>query len=137
MNTFEQLTWQAALAGRWIARIAGTLMVLFLLAFVIGEGFPNLAQMTARERLYGLGMAALFLGLVVAWFREGWGGLLSLAGWGFLAVLAHRPPWSLPFTIPATIGLLHLGCWWRLRHNGAAARAGHAAGDEPERPFAG
>ncbi len=90
-------------------------MFLFLLAFVFGEGPPPLARMTAREQLYWLGMGALFLGLILAWFWEGWGGLLSLLGWGFLAVLAGKPVWNLLFSIPAAIGLLHLLCWWRLR----------------------
>jgi hypothetical protein len=90
-------------------------MVLFLLAFVFGEGPPPLARMTVREQLYALGMGGLFLGLIVAWFQEGWGGLLSIAGWGFLGILARKPAWELPFSIPAAIGLLHLACWWRLR----------------------
>ncbi|HEV3201749.1 MAG TPA: hypothetical protein VGZ73_27820 [Bryobacteraceae bacterium] len=110
-----RLTWQAALAGRWTARIVGSLMVLFILTFVFGEGPPPLLRMTTREQLYALGMASLFLGLVVAWFREGWGGLISLLGWAFLAVLARRPAGDLPFSIPAAAGLLHLLCWWRLR----------------------
>ncbi|MGA2273291.1 MAG: hypothetical protein ABSH00_07045 [Bryobacteraceae bacterium] len=115
MTTLAQLTWQGAVAGRWVARIGGTLMVLFLLAFLAGEGFPPLAQMTTREQFYALGFGSLFVGLVVAWFREGWGGLLSVLGWTFLAVVARRPAWDLPFSIPAAIGLLHLVCWWRLR----------------------
>lgn len=115
MNLFARLTWQAALAGRWTARIMGSLMVLFILTFVFGEGPPPLLRMTAREQLYALGMCSLFLGLVAAWFREGWGGLLSVLGWAFLAVLARRPAWDLPFSIPAALGLLHLLCWWRLR----------------------
>jgi hypothetical protein len=90
-------------------------MVLFLLAFVFGEGPPPLARMTVREQLYWLGVVSLFLGLIVAWFREGWGGLLSVLGWGFLAVLAGKPVWNLLFSIPAAIGVLHLLCWWRLR----------------------
>ncbi len=115
MNTFARLTWQAAVAGRWTARILGTLMVLFLLAFVFGEGPPPLTRMTGRELGYALGVGGLFLGLIIAWFWEGWGGLLSVLGWGFLAVVAKRPPWDLPFSIPAAIGLLHLVCWWGLR----------------------
>ena len=115
MNQFVRLTWQAALAGRWTARILGSLMVLFVLTFVFGEGPPPLLRMTVREQLYALGMGTLFLGLVVAWFREGWGGVLSVVGWAFLAVLAGRPAWDLPFSIPAATGLLHLLCWWRLR----------------------
>lgn len=115
MNPIPTLTWHTALAGRWTARILGSLMVLFILAFVFGEGPPPLLRMTAREQLYAVGMACLFLGLVVAWFREGWGGLLSLLGWALLALLAKKPAWDLPFSIPMAIGLLHLLCWWRLR----------------------
>lgn len=71
--------------------------------------------MTTRELLFALGLGCLFLGLILAWFREAWGGLLSVLGWGFLAVLARRPAWDLPFSILGAIGLLHLLCWWRLR----------------------
>jgi hypothetical protein len=115
MNPFARLTWQAALAGRWTARILGSLMVLFGLAFIFGEGPPPILRMTAREQLYALGMGSLFLGLVVAWFWEGWGGLLSVLGWGLLAVLARKPAWDMPFSIPAAMGFLHLLCWSRLR----------------------
>jgi hypothetical protein len=115
MAPFSKLTWQAAVAGRWTARIMGTLMVLFLVAFVFGEGLPRLSQMTGREQLYSLGLGSLFLGLILAWFWEGWGGLLTVFGWGFLAVLTRWPPWGLMLSIPAAVGLLHLLCWWRLR----------------------
>lgn len=116
MIPFSKLTWQAAAAGRWTARILGTLMVLFLLAFVFGEGPPRFSQMAGREQLYSLGLlGGLFLGLILAWRWEGWGGLLSMLGWAFLAVLSNRPPWALMLSIPAAVGLLHLLCWWRLR----------------------
>jgi hypothetical protein len=115
MIPLSKLTWQAALSGRWTARILGTLTVLFLAAFVFGEGPPRFSQMTGREQLYSLGMGSLFLGLILAWFWEGWGGLLCMLGWGFLAVLSNRPPWNLVLAIPAAVGLLHLLCWWRLR----------------------
>jgi hypothetical protein len=128
MTTFARLTWQAAVAGRWTARILGTLMVLFLLAFVFGEGLPSLARMTAREQFYALCLGGMFLGLIVAWFWEGWGGLLSVLGWGLLGVIAKLPVWLLPFSIPPAIGLLHLLCWWRLRSQPAAPAPGNAAG---------
>jgi hypothetical protein len=121
MTHFDTLTWRAAVAGRWAARIFGTLLVLFLLAFVFGEGPPSLARMTTQERLYGLGLCALYLGLAVAWFREGWGGLLSVLGWVFLAAIARHAPLELPFSIPAGIGLFHLLCWWKLRYPGPPA----------------
>jgi hypothetical protein len=115
MIPLATFTWRAAMTGRWIARILGTLMVLFVLAFVFGEGAPSLIGMTAREQFYALGMACLFGGLILAWFREGWGGLVTLLGWGVLTVLAKKPVWDLPFSIPAATGLLHVLCWWRLR----------------------
>jgi hypothetical protein len=115
MTQLNRLTWQAAAAGRWIARIGGALMVLFLLAFVFGEGPPRFGKMTTRENLLALGMGSLFLGLIVAWFREGWGGLLSVLGWGFFGLVEKRPMWDWPLSIPAAMGLLHLVCWWRLR----------------------
>lgn len=115
MTQTDSLTWQAAAAGRWIARIAGTLLVLFLLAFIFGEGPPPFGRMTARENLLALGMGSLLLGLIVAWFREGWGGLLSVLGWGFFGLVEKRPVWDWPLSIPAAMGLLHLVCWWRLR----------------------
>ena len=122
MAPFSNPTWQAAVAGRLTARILGTLMVLFLLAFVFGEGLPRFSEMTGRERLYSLGLGGLFLGLILAWRWEGWGGLLSVLGWGFLAVPGRRPPSDLVLTLPAAVGLLHLLCWWRLR--GSAPPAG-------------
>ena len=115
MNAFRRFTWQGALAGRWTARILGSLMVLFFLTFVFGEGPPPLVRMTTREQFYALGMGSLFLGLAVAWLWEGWGGLLSLLGWVLLAILARKPAWDLPYSIPAALGFLHLVCWWRLR----------------------
>ena len=41
MITMQNFTWQAAVLGRWTARILGTLAVLFFLALVFGEGPPN------------------------------------------------------------------------------------------------
>lgn len=70
--TLAGLTWQGAMTGRWIARISGTLLVLFVLTFLVGEGFPPLTRMTTREQFYALGFGSLFVGLVIAWFWERW-----------------------------------------------------------------
>jgi hypothetical protein len=115
MTAFDTFTWQAALAGRWTGRILGSLMVLFILVFVFAEGPPPLARMAVREQLYALALTCLFLGLILAWFYEAWGGLLSIVGWVLLLALARQPAWNLLFLIPAALGLLHLVCWWRLR----------------------
>jgi hypothetical protein len=57
--------WRAAVIGRWTARIAGTLMALFFLAFFVGEGFPNIFRLHWRESLSVLAMSAAVVGLAV------------------------------------------------------------------------
>jgi hypothetical protein len=39
------VAWRAAVIGRWTARIAGTLMALFFLAFFVGEAFPPIFRL--------------------------------------------------------------------------------------------
>ena len=65
--------------GRWTARIAGTLMALFFLAFFVGEGFPNIFRLPWRESLSVLAMSAVVVGLLLAWIWEGLGGAVVLA----------------------------------------------------------
>jgi len=113
--SFTAFTWQAAVAGRWTARILGTLWVLFFLAFVFGEGPPPVMRMPPREQFYLLGICLLFGGLVLAWFREGWGGAIAVCAWALLSVMAGKPVGSWFLGIPAIVGLLHILCWLRLR----------------------
>lgn len=115
MTRFADFTLHTATVLRWIVRCLGVLMVLFILTFIIGEGPPNVFRLTRHEQLYALGVAGLFLGLILAWFHDGWGGLLSISGWSMLCFLTGRPVWNIPFLIPAALGVLHLLCWWRLR----------------------
>jgi hypothetical protein len=113
--TIPNALYLAATAGRWTARIAGTLLLLFFLAFFFGEGPPNLFRTTARDDLLFLAMAALFAGLAVAWKWEGSGGLLSIAGFVLLGIL-ERNFLETPFLqLPAVIGVVHVACWWGLR----------------------
>lgn len=93
---------------RWLARIAGSLLLIFLLAFLIGEGPPAPWRLSSREMLYFAGLAALYGGLTLAWFHPVWGGATSLAGWLWLSVLVGRPAWDAPLSLPALTGLIHL-----------------------------
>ncbi len=118
MNTtpFQNITWLAAATAGWLARILGLLMVLFLLAFLIGEGPPPVSRMTGRELAYAAGMILLFGGLGLAWFHAAWGGALSITAWIYLSILAGRPALDWPFLIPALVGAVYLLSWVRLRH---------------------
>jgi len=115
MITLTTLTWHASLAGRWIGRVAGLLCVLFVLAFIVGEGPPAIWRMNSREALFALDLTALFGGLILAWFWEGWGGLMSVCAWGALAAVERQHAFDPPFLVPCAVGLLHILCWWRLR----------------------
>jgi hypothetical protein len=121
MNALVVASWRAAVIGRWTARIAGTLLFLLFLAFFFGEGPPDLSRLSSAERIQALGVAALFVGLPAAWKWEGLGGLITVAGFAFLAALGagnlHR--WVL--YVPALAGAVHVASWARLRR---AAPAG-------------
>lgn len=109
------ILWRAAWLTRWLARISGTLMVLLFLALIIGDGPPPLFRMDAQERAFWFGLLAIFGGLVLAWFYEGWGGLLTLAGWAFLWRIEARAPAGYLVYAPAGIGGLHVVSWAVLR----------------------
>lgn len=59
-------------------------MASLVLFFFIGEGvsvgFGQYLRLTARESAMMAAFAALWLGLVLGWKRELWGGLLTIAG---------------------------------------------------------
>ena len=81
---------RAAVIGRWTARIAGTLMALFFLAFFVGEGFPNIFRLPWRESLSVLAISAVVVGLLLAWKWEGLGGAVALAAVGFMLLIGMR-----------------------------------------------
>ena len=108
MNTLEAVSWRAAVIGRWMALIAGTLLFLFFVAFFYGEGPPDLSRLTLGERLQALCVAILFSGLPVAWKWEGLSGLLSVAGFGFLASMSTTNVHRWVFSLPALTGAAHL-----------------------------
>lgn len=115
MNAFEAASWRAAVIGRWTARISGTLMFLLFLAFLFGEGPPHLSRLTTTEHLQALGVGAVFVGLPIAWKWEGLGGLVTVAGFGFLAAISSTYLHLWAFCLPALAGAVHLASWGRLR----------------------
>jgi hypothetical protein len=121
MMTLDAATWRAAMVGRWTARVVGTLMALFFLAFVVGEGPPPIFRLSWRESLEFVGMAGLFLGLVLAWKWERCGGLVTLASFAALSAINWRFGPNLIFLIPAAAGAVHILCGWRIASGPAAS----------------
>ena len=109
---------------RWFARILGSLVLLLVLLVVIGEGLfmepPPGSSSKLKERDIPLmaGMITMLVGIVVAWFREGIGGLLMIGG--FIPFLVDELKSEKGFNawflvVFPIIGLLHLFCWWQSR----------------------
>jgi hypothetical protein len=121
MATLDAATWRAAVVGRWIARIAGTLMALFFLAFLVGEGPPPVFRLSWRESLEFAGMAGLVFGMLAAWKWERVGGLVTLAGFGVLCAMNRRFFASSILLIPAMVGVVHVLCGWRIASGAPAS----------------
>ena len=71
---------------RWFARILGSLVLLLVLLMAILEGFfmepppGSSGVLKGRDIPLMAGMIIMLVGIVVAWFREGIGGLLMIGG---------------------------------------------------------
>ena len=117
-----QAIYRTAVVGRWTARLTGTLVALFFLAFIVGEGPPPLFRLSLQQNLHFLALAALFLGLLLAWKWELLGGLIPLAGFVLLVLIEHvRSLATGLFLLPVAIAVLNLLCWWRLRARAPAS----------------
>jgi hypothetical protein len=97
MNTTRVL----AAACRWIARILGTLLVLIIVLFAVGEGMPNPFTQPMTVQVGFLAMALLMIGILGAWRWELAGGTLSLVGWGLFVVAVMHPPRGLNWFVGA------------------------------------
>lgn len=105
---------------RWSARALSILVVATLLVFAFGEGL-HLSRFTARELLlfvfFPLGFC---VGMVVAWWREGWGGGITIASLAAFYLVDRVWSGSFPrgfvFVALALPGFLFLLCslWTRL-----------------------
>lgn len=106
---------------RWTARILGTLMVIFTLLIGIGElleehSGPN-AGLNAFTIITFLVWGVALAGLILALWKEGLGGIISLIGFIVFNILAainptpdSRYPFGLLlFMIPS---ILYLAYWW-------------------------
>ncbi len=105
---------------RWFARIVGTVLVLFFLLMVLGYIIEpqGTGKITLTEIPLIIGMLAMLLGIIIAWFREGIGAFINIGGFllFFASELITNKGYNTWFIVayPA-IGLLFLLCWWQSR----------------------
>ena len=106
---------------RWIARIsAGVMAALILLIFVgeaIADGFEPILNLTVREIGMMMAFIAVWLGLLLGWKWELYGGLLTICGVGVFYLLDYLFSGTLPrgpfFLIFAAPSLLFTYCGWQ------------------------
>lgn len=110
---------------RWTARLAATAVAALFVAFLVGEGQPDLRELTDRELLGLLAVFLMLAGTLAGWIRDLPGAILILAGYGAFAALEKGWP-PAPFAPWLAAGVLFL-LSLVLRRLGGRAR-GPAAG---------
>jgi hypothetical protein len=98
----------------WLARIWSLASIVFVLVFLFGEVFSGHGAKPTAAEWIGLALfpGGVVVGLVVAWFREGIGGIIATGcligfyGWNLLD--SGRFPTGPYFLLVAAPGILFL-----------------------------
>ena len=100
-------------AIHWIPRVMGTLLLLMLIVFAIGEGVPNPMKQPLVIKIEMISMFIMWLGLIIAWKSEFIGGILVLLGYtSFCGIEWQAPSIKFPFGLFLFVGLLYILSWW-------------------------
>ncbi len=108
-------------AVRWIARIAAALLAALILLIFVGEalseGLGPLRHVSLRESVMMVAFAAMWLGLLLGWKWELYGGLLTILGIVAFYVSDYAFSGTLPrgpfFLLAASPSLLFVYCGLR------------------------
>jgi hypothetical protein len=92
---------------RWTARLAATAIAALFIAFLVGEGTPDLRDLTDQELLAFGAVFLMVLGTLFGWLRDLPAALLIFAGYGAFAAIEHGWP-PAPFAVWPAAGLLFL-----------------------------
>jgi hypothetical protein len=108
---------------RWTARVWTIVTIVVVVLLSIGEGIhPAGPAEMAGLLLYPVGIC---LGMVLAWWKEGVGGMVTVASllafYVLHTVTAGRLPQGWAWLILAVPGFLFVWCWARARHPRTAA----------------
>jgi len=100
---------------RWVARIAGSLFVLMILVFAVGEGLPAASSLSAAEKTMFIGLAAALAGLLISWRWTLAGCLAVAAGYAVFSIGGRGLYLDSPFLIIPIILALHAMAWFFIR----------------------
>jgi len=95
---------------RVIARVWSVLSLGFLALLLIGQGLPSTASAARAELVSAACLLVICVGLLLAWFRELTGGILTLLGLAGCCYVAHAASgrWPRGLLLTAFPGLLFL-----------------------------
>jgi hypothetical protein len=107
---------------RWTARIVGTLWILICVTLFIGYYIEGLERNSGTAhtnpdilRIFILVcMAVALVGLIIAWWNEGLGGIISIIGFilaGTLLIIDPKLDFSPVFLIVMVPSVLYLAYW--------------------------
>jgi hypothetical protein len=112
---------------RWVARIAGLLVLLIVLAIAIGEGYPNpfTYTMTSYEQIMSLSLLVMLVGILLSWKWEGMGGGLLVVGYVTFLTVESVSRHALALFSPSfgfldlflLLGLINLAVWWLMKRS--------------------
>jgi tRNA A-37 threonylcarbamoyl transferase component Bud32 len=100
--------------ARWIARIFGTLLLVFYGVFILAEGLPPIATQPEGVVLNFVALGLMLAGFTIGWKSDGAAALLIAAGWTLWHISEGRMEWNL-FQTPLPVAALHGFCWWATR----------------------
>jgi len=108
---------------RWIARIYASVMAALILLIFVGEaladGFEPILHLTVRETKMMIAFFAVWLGLLLGWKWDLFGGLLTICGVAAFYLLDYVFSGTLPrgpfFLILTSPGLLFIYYGWQKR----------------------
>jgi hypothetical protein len=113
MDCSKQPRKKVDLIVRWLARIIGTLLLLTIGLFAVGEGVPNPLGLSAEELIGFFAILMIAAGYLVGWKWELHAGVMILTGIAIFCameiILYHRVPklgWF--FWVMVVPGLLYL-----------------------------
>ena len=116
MRNSETILPDITAAIRWIARIGGIILVIFVAGIIITEDRPlNLTRLKPGELIMTISLLFAVLGLLVGWVWEGLGGWLTIAGLLTFTVVNYYSGGDFAWTIwvLAIPAVLFIFYWWR------------------------
>ena len=120
MNQTPSGPTRAVIIVRWIARIAGILSTAMFLVLFVADCVKKGSIAIGDDRILMTAFMLLaFIGLGIAWKREGIGGATALVGLvGFTVFAPASLPGGAVLVIAGLYGLptlLFLYCWWQTK----------------------